>query len=121
MKIKLNKKQVLAIRRELEETDRKKFDLSEVMEVFRMLQYWSKCIGGDDTAIKTIVELPDGYLCRVNRQFRESIKAYLSDIRSRRAENAEERKIQKKQDVADEFDRLVREAGERQNKPKMGE
>lgn len=118
MKIKLNKKQVLAIKRELEETDRKKFDVSEVMEVFRMLKYWSKCVGGDETAIKTVVELPDGYLCRVNREFRESIKTYLKDIRSRRAETAEERKQQKKQEFSNKFDRLVREAEERKNRAK---
>ena len=45
MKIKLNTKQIADISRELKETDRKNFDVTEVTQVFRMLQYWSKTIG----------------------------------------------------------------------------
>jgi hypothetical protein len=115
MKIKLNLKQIESLRRELEETDRKRFDISDVSEVFRMLQYWSKSIGRKEAKIKSITELGDGYLCRVNSTFRESMKGFLKDIRSREHEEkireAEERGIPR---TASKLERLIMEAEEKQ-------
>ena len=93
MKIKLNLKQIEDVRRELEETDRRKFKISEVSQVFRMLQYWSKSVGGKNAKIKSVTELGDGFLCRVNRNFRDQMKEYLKETRSRRfSEEMKERK-----------------------------
>ena len=115
MKIKLNQKQIENIRRELEETDRRRYDISDVSEIFKMLVYWSKSFGGNDTKIKSVTELPDGYLCRVNSKFRESMKGFLKDIRSRQLEEklreGEERGIPR---TANKFERLVMEAEEKQ-------
>ena len=115
MKIKLNRKQIENIRCELEETDRKQFNISEVSEVFKMLQYWSKSIGGEETKIKSVTELPDGYLCRVNSKFRDSMKGFLKDIRSRQHEEkirgAEEKGIPR---TATKFERLIMQAEEKQ-------
>ena len=94
MKIKLNLRQLEDVRRELQETDRKKFEIKEVSQVFRMLQYWSKSVGSTTAKIKSVTELGDGFLCRVNRDFRDLMKEYLKEIRSRRiSEELKERKV----------------------------
>jgi hypothetical protein len=117
MKVKLNTKQIADIYRELKETDRKKFDLSEVTEVFRMLQYWSKSVAGGEAKIKSIAELPDGFLCRVNKTFHTTMKEYLRGSRHRRAE-AQIEELAKRQ-AATEYDRLIKEAEEREDNRKM--
>jgi len=94
MKIKLNLRQLEDVRRELQATDRKKFEIKEVSQVFRMLQYWSKSVGGKTAKIKSVTELGDGFLCRVNREFRDLMKEYLRETRSRRlSEELKERKV----------------------------
>ena len=111
MKIKLNTKQIENIGRELKETDRKSYDTSDVSQIFRMLQYWSKTVGGKETKIKSVTELPDGYLCRVNSKFRDSMKAFLKQMRSRRLE--EQMKGKKEEEMlenADRYEQLIREA-----------
>ena len=108
MKIKLNLKQINNISRELQETDRKKYDLDEVSDVFKMLQYWAKTVGGGDPKIKSIVELGDGYLCRVNPTFQDTMKMYLKDIQVRRT--AEFSKEKRQQDTMEEYERLIKEA-----------
>jgi hypothetical protein len=118
MKIKLNMKQVTDIMREIKETDRKTFDLSDVSEVFQMLKYWAKSAGTGDEKIKTITELPDGYLCRVNEKFHDSMKEYLKQSRMRRfSEQIKEVRahetIVKAQETIEKYDRLIKEAEER--------
>ena len=119
MKIKLNLKQIEIIRRRLEETDRKKFDTSDVSEVFKMLQYWSRCIGGDKTRIKSVTDVADGYLCRVNSKFREVMKHFLKQGRSRPSEKeiADDEMTEKKGGILDDaqrYERLIREAENQQ-------
>ncbi|MBI4831069.1 MAG: hypothetical protein HY801_05845 [Candidatus Lindowbacteria bacterium] len=116
MKIKLNKGQIEDVRRELKETDRKDFDIGDIPQVFRMLQYWAQCVGAGEAKIKSVTELSDGYLCRVNEKFHDLMKAYLKDVRSRRFN--EEMKERKTQSVVDKYDRLIREAEEKKNRPK---
>jgi hypothetical protein len=121
MKIKLNSKQIEKIRRQLGETDRKQFDTSDVFEVFKMLQYWSRCIGGDEVKIKSVTELADGYLCRVNSKFREVMKAFLKQGRSHHSEKEipDEDMTEKKEGIlgnADRYERLIREAEEKQKR-----
>jgi hypothetical protein len=111
MKIKLNMKQITDIKREIKETDRKSFDLSDISEVFRMLQYWAKSAGTGDEKIKTITELPDGYLCRVNEKFHDSMKEYLRQARMRRF--SEQIKEVKVQETIEKYDRLIKEAEEK--------
>jgi hypothetical protein len=114
MKIKLNLKQIETIRKQLEETDRKKYDTSDISQVFRMLQYWSKCIGGDETKIKSVTELPDGFLCRVNSQFRDSMKAFLRQARPQRAEEEiEDSKQGSLIENVQRYERLIKEAEKR--------
>ena len=94
MKIKLNHKQIESIRRELKKTERRGFKLDDVSQVFRMLQYWSKSIGGKDVKIQSVAELADGYMCRVNSKFRERMKAYLKHIRQQRIEKHEQNALE---------------------------
>ena len=117
MKIKLNLKQIEEVRRGLMETDRKDFDLSDISQVFRMLQYWAKSAGAGKEKIKSVTELPDGYLCRVNEKFHDSMKTYLKESRERRfSEEMKERKIQ---GTLDKYERLMKEAENK--KPELGE
>jgi len=108
MKIKLNIKQIEDIRRELAETDRKKFDLSEVSQVFRMLQYWSKSVGGKEAKIKSVTELGDGFLCRVNPEFRNLMKEYLKETRERRF--SEEMKERKARAAMDKYKHILEDS-----------
>jgi len=116
MKIKLNTKQIATVMRELKETDRKSFDVSDVSGVFRMLQYWAKSAGTGEEKIKTITELPDGYLCRVNRKFHDSMKEYLKEAKTRRF--SEQMKELKVQATVEEYDRLMKEAEEKKGQKK---
>ncbi|RJP64096.1 MAG: hypothetical protein C4532_19950 [Candidatus Abyssobacteria bacterium SURF_17] len=117
MKIKLNMKQMQEVRNKLRETDRKDFDLTDISEVFRMLKYWAKSIGAGEEKIKSVTELADGYLCRVNEKFHDTMKAYLKQIREQRfSEGMKERKVQ---GALDKYDRLIREAEEK--KTQLGE
>lgn len=116
MKIKLNLKQIETIRRKLEETDRKKFSATDLSEVFRMLQYWSKSVGEEETKIKSITALPDGYLCRVNNSFRETMKKYLKrtlpeDDREEGTDKGEPGQILAN---TKRYEQLIKEAEERQ-------
>ncbi len=114
MKIKLNTEQIEDLRREIEETDRKKFDMSDVSEVFRMLQYWSKSVGTGEEKIKSVTELSDGYLCRVNRAFHDSMKEFLKQVRSRRfSDHMKERKVK---GAIGKYERLIKEAEEEKTK-----
>lgn len=114
MKIKLNTEQIEDLRRELEETDRKKFDMSDVSDVFRMLQYWSKSVGAGEEKIKSVTELTDGYLCRVNRTFHDSMKEFLRQVRKRRfSDQMKERKVQ---GTVKKYERLMKEAEEEKSK-----
>lgn len=114
MKVKLNSKQIELIRRELKETERRSFQTEDVSQVFRMLQYWGKCIGKGEAKIKTVVELPDGFLCRVNSTFRERMKAYLKQIREHKAEEHLRAKQEREmEENAERYDRLIREAEEK--------
>jgi hypothetical protein len=110
MKIKLNRKQVAAVARELKETDRKNFNPADVEEVFKMLQYWTKTVGSGEGKIQSVTELPDGYLCRVNSKFHDSIKAYIKQAGSRKF--SEQMKEMKIQETVDKYDRLIKEAEE---------
>jgi hypothetical protein len=115
MRVKLNSKQIETIRKGLKETERRSFKADDVPDVFRMLQYWSKSVGGGETKIVSLAELPDGYLCRVNSKFRERMKAYLKEARSERmAEKAKESRLVKKeremQENAEKYDQLIKEA-----------
>ncbi len=113
MKIKLNKKQIADIGREIKATERRNHKTEDVFDIFKMLQYWTKSIGGKETKIKSVTELDGGYLCRVNSVFRERMKAYLKQIRQRKAEQyAEAKKKKEVQDVVDKYDDLIREAEE---------
>jgi hypothetical protein len=119
MKVKLNSKQIEIIRRELKETERRNFETEDVAEVFKMLQYWGKSVGRGEAKIKTVAELADGYLCRVNSTFREMMKAYIKQIRERKAEQYLEAKQEREmQDNAERYDRLILEAKEDASKPK---
>lgn len=110
MKIKLNTKQIEDVRREIEETDRKKFDLDDISGVFRMLQYWPKSFGSGEEKIKSVTELSDGYLCRVNRRFHDSMKEFLKEVRTRRfSGEMRERKVQ---GAIKKYERLIKEAKE---------
>lgn len=114
MKIKLNTKQIEDLRREIEETDRKKFDMADTAGVFRMLRYWSKSVGTGEEKIKSVTELPDGYLCRVNRIFHDSMKNFLKQARSRRfSDQMRERKVQ---GTVKKYERLIKEAEEEKAK-----
>jgi hypothetical protein len=119
MKIKLNAEQVEDIRRELKETDRKEFDTSDIPQVFQMLQYWAQCVGAGKAKIKSVTELPGGFLCRVNERFHDIMKEYLKDVRSRRF--SEDMKERKKQSVINKYERLMKEAEEKKNQPKEAE
>ena len=110
MKIKLNTEQIEDLRRELEETDRKKFDMSDISDVFRMLQYWSKSVGTGEEKIKSVTELPDGYLCRVNRTFHDSMKEFLRQVRTRRF--SDQMKKRKVQGAIKKYERLIKESEE---------
>ena len=113
MKIKLNHKQIESIRLEIKKTERRGFKLDDVSQVFRMLQYWSKSIGGKDVKIQSVTELADGYMCRVNSKFRERIKAYLKHIRQQRIDKHEQVSKEKQiQETVDRYDELIREAEE---------
>jgi hypothetical protein len=117
MKVKLNSKQIETIRKGLKETERRSFKADDAFDVFRMLQHWSKCVGGGETKIASLAELPDGYLCRVNSKFRERMKAYLKETRSQRlAEKAEKSRLAKRekemQENAEKYDQLIKEAGQ---------
>lgn len=116
MKIKLNLKQIEDIRRKLEETDRKKFDIADISHVFRMLQYWSKCVGGKETKIKSVTALPDGYLCRVNSSFREAMKGYLKQARSGEIDEEGMDETEKGGMLTNtaRYERLIKEAEEKQ-------
>ncbi len=114
MKVKLNSKQIETIRSGLKETERRSFKAGDAPDVFRMLQYWSKSVGGGETKIASLAELPDGYLCRVNSKFRERMKAYLKEARGQRlTERAEEsRRIKKEKEMqenAEKYDQLIKE------------
>ncbi len=110
MKIKLNRKHILAIARELKETDRKNFDPDDVGEVFKMLQYWIKTAGTGQEKVQSVTELPDGYLCRVNEKFHDSIKNYIKHSTSRRLDD--QLKDLKTRETIDKYDRLIKEAEE---------
>lgn len=119
MKVKLNRKQIEVIRRELKETERRNFKTEDVSEVFKMLQYWGKSVGRGEAKIKTVAELADGYLCRVNSTFREMMKAYIKQIRGRKAEeHLQAKQDREMQDNADRYDQLIREAEEESSKPR---
>jgi predicted ribosome quality control (RQC) complex YloA/Tae2 family protein len=119
MKVKLNRKQIEVIRRELKETERRNFKTEDVSEVFKMLQYWGKSVGRGEAKIKTVAELPGGYLCRVNSTFREMMKAYIKQIRKRKAEeHLQTKQDREMQDNADRYDQLIREAEEGSSKPR---
>ncbi len=119
MKIKLNKKQIENIRRELKETERRGFETDDVSHVFRMLQYWAKSVGVGEAKIQSVAELPDGYLCRVNSKFRESMKAFLKRVRERRLEKGVQLKKEKEmQATAEKYDQLIKESKELNNHPK---
>jgi hypothetical protein len=110
----LNTEQIEDLRRELEETDRKKFDMSDISDVFRMLQYWSKSVGAGEEKIKSVTELTDGYLCRVNRTFHDSMKEFLRQVRTRRfSDQMKERKVQ---GAVKKYERLMKEAEEEKSK-----
>jgi hypothetical protein len=114
MKVKLNSKQIEIIRRGLKETERRNFETEDVSEVFRMLQYWGKCIGKGEAKIKTVAELPDGFLCRVNSTFREQMKIYLKQVREQKAEEHLRAKQEREmQDNAERYEQLIREAEEK--------
>ena len=115
MKIKLNGKQIETIRNGLNETERRRFKADDAPDVFQMLRYWSKSVGGAETKIASLAELPDGYLCRVNSKFRKRMKDYLKEARSQRlTARAEEHRHMKKdremQENAEKYDRLIEEA-----------
>jgi len=111
MKIKLNNKQIENIRRELKEIDRRNYKTEDVAEVFKMLQYWAKSATAGDAKIKSVTELPDGYLCRVNSKFRESMKAYLKKARQHRfEEGARTKKEREMQENAERYEQLIEEA-----------
>lgn len=111
MKIKLNLKQIESLRREIKEGSRKNFDLQDVSQVFKMLQYWVKAFGSGEEKIQSIAELGDGYLCRVNRKFRDSMKQFLREAKSRRL--SEQMKERESERVLEEYERLIEEAEEK--------
>ena len=118
MKVKLNRKQIEIIRRELKETERRNYKTEDVSQVFKMLQYWGKSVGRGEAKIKTVAELADGYLCRVNSTFREMMKAYIKQIRKRKAEEHLQAKQDREiQENAERYDQLIREAEEGLSKP----
>ncbi len=115
MKVKLNSKQIETIRSGLKETERRSFKADDAPDVFDMLRYWSKSVGGAETKIASLAELPDGYLCRVNTKFRERMKDYLKEVRSQKqTERAEEHRHMKKeremQENAERYDQLIEDA-----------
>ncbi|RJP21809.1 MAG: hypothetical protein C4520_09130 [Candidatus Abyssobacteria bacterium SURF_5] len=110
MKIKLNMKQIAVVARELKETDRKNFDVTDVAQVFKMLQYWVKTAGSGKEKIQSVTELPDGYLCRVNSTFHDAIKAYIREIGSRKL--SQQMHDIKAQEAMENYDRLIKEAEE---------
>jgi len=118
MKVKLNKKQIENIRQVLKETERRKFKTEEVSDIFRMLQYWAKSIGAGEAKIKSIAELPDGYICRVNPKFRESMRAFLKQVRTRKLEEEQQRRREKEiQANADKYDQLMKESDKKKRSP----
>ncbi len=119
MKIKLNSRQIAEVSRRIQESDRKTFSVDDVTEVFRMLRYWIKSHGSGEEAIKSIVELPDGYVCRVNRKFRDSMKAFFKERRA--LELAEDVKELEEKETLSKYDQLIREAEERASKSKRHE
>lgn len=118
MKVKLNKKQIENIRRELKETERRDYKTDDVSQIFRMLQYWSKSVGGGEAKIKSVAELPDGYLCRVNSKFRELMKAYLKQVKTHKLEQrAQEKREKELQENVEKYDQLIKEAEEAKLRP----
>ena len=120
MKIKLNSKQIEAIRDGLKETERRNFKTGAVPDVFQMLRYWSKSVGGADAKIASLTELPDGYLCRVNSKFRERMKAYLKEARTRILtekvfEYRNKIKDEEMRENAEKYDQLIKEAERSRN------
>jgi hypothetical protein len=113
MKIKLNSKQIAKVARELKETDRRNFDLKDVGEVFKMLQYWAKAVGTGEEKIQSVTELPDGYLCRVNRKFHDTMKHYIREAGAKRF--SDQMKEVKVQEALEKYDRLIKEAKERKD------
>jgi hypothetical protein len=108
MKIKLNTKHIAVVAQGLKETDRKNFDLVDVGQVFKMLQYWAKTAGAGKAKIQSVTELPDGFLCRVNRKFHDMMKTYIKEIGSKRfGEQVKEMKVR---DTLEKYDRLIQEA-----------
>jgi hypothetical protein len=119
MKVKLNSKQIELIRRELKETDRRSFNTDDVSEVFKMLKYWGKSIGKGEAKIKTVAELADGYLCRVNTTFRKTMKEYIKQIRERKAQEYQQEKQEKEMQYnAEKYDQLIREAEKGASRPR---
>lgn len=114
MKVKLNLKQMHVLRREIKENSRKDFDITDLAEVFKMLKFWTKSFGTGEEKIKSITELPDGYLCRVNKKFHDTMKDFIREAKSRRY--AEELK----QRTAEEYDRLIKEAEEQKEQTGHG-
>jgi hypothetical protein len=111
MKVKLKKSQIEKIQQVLKETERRKFKTEEVSEVFRMLQYWAKSIGAGEAKIKSLAELPDGYICRVNPKFRESMRAFLKRVRARKLEEEQQRRRGKEMQAnADKYDELMKKS-----------
>jgi hypothetical protein len=110
MKIKLNLKQIQILRREIRENSRKDFDIEDLAEVFKMLKFWTKSFGTGEEKIKSIAALPDGYLCRVNEKFHDSMKSFIKEAKARRyAEEISQR-------TAEEYDRLIKEAEEQKER-----
>lgn len=119
MKIKLNSGQIARIRRELKETDRKDFDTDDVSGVFRMLQYWAKSIGAGEPKVTSVTEIPGGYLCRVNSRFRDLIRTYLKQARSRLLEESAKTKREREmQETVERYDQLIKEAEQNKRQPK---
>ena len=83
-----------------------------------MLQYWAKSIGAVEAKIKSIAELPDGYICRVNPKFRESMRAFLKQVRTRKLEEEQQRRREKEiQANADKYDQLMKESDRKKRSP----
>lgn len=117
MKVKLNTKQLDRIRQAIAETDRKRFDIDEVSEVFRMLQYWAKSMTNGKAKVQSVAELPDGYLCRVNSTFREEMKDFLREARRRvRDDYMQVLKEKEAQETVDKYDQLIKEAEEKKRR-----
>ncbi len=118
MKVKLNKSQIEKIQQVLKETERRKFKTEEVADIFRMLQYWAKSIGAGEAKIKSLAELPDGYICRVNPKFRESMRAFLKQVRTRKLEEEQQRRREKEMQAnADKYDELMKRADRTKGSP----